>query len=141
MSDWLFNGKPFTSEMIENNFGFVYRIDCLENGKSYIGRKYFTRKRKKTKKDRRRTVESDWQNYWSSSEKVKADVEKYGEEKFRRTILCLCKTKGSTNFMEVKLMFEMKVLESDSWYNDNILGRYFSERTQKYLKEQITPGV
>ena len=44
---WLYKGKEFTSDMIDDNFGFVYEISDLDNGKKYIGKKWFwsTRKR------------------------------------------------------------------------------------------------
>ena len=38
---WLYEGKYFTSDDINDFFGFVYRITYLQNGREYIGRKYF----------------------------------------------------------------------------------------------------
>ena len=35
---WLYNGLPFTSNDIGDNYGFVYRITNLCSGKQYIGR-------------------------------------------------------------------------------------------------------
>ena len=43
---WLYNGKPFTSEMIEDNLGFVYMITNTKNGKIYIGKKGLMSKRR-----------------------------------------------------------------------------------------------
>ena len=36
---WHYNGKPFTSEMIDDNLGFVYIITNTKNNKLYIGKK------------------------------------------------------------------------------------------------------
>ena len=38
---WLYLEQPFDSDSIGDNFGFVYKITNLLNGRSYIGRKYF----------------------------------------------------------------------------------------------------
>ena len=38
---WLYEGKHFTSDDINDFFGFVYCITNLQNGREYIGRKYF----------------------------------------------------------------------------------------------------
>ena len=44
---WLYDGVVFESENIEDYFGFCYLLTDLENGKMYIGRKYFYQNRKK----------------------------------------------------------------------------------------------
>ena len=43
---WLYEGKPFTSDDINDFFGYVYCITNKTTGKKYIGRKYFVQKRK-----------------------------------------------------------------------------------------------
>jgi hypothetical protein len=85
----------------------------------YVGRKYFTKKRG------RKRVPSDWQNYWSSCDALVADVKKLGEESFKREIIHLCKTRGQTNYLEAKEQFSRSVLESDIYYNNNILVKFF----------------
>lgn len=117
---WLYEGKEFEGENALLYYGFVYEIECLVNNKRYIGRKYFTRagykqvkgKRKKTRK------ESDWTDYYGSSPSLKADIEKYGKEKFKRTILKLCVSRGETNYWEAKYLFEKGVLEREDYYNE-----------------------
>ena len=42
----LYEGKPFTSDDINDFFGYVYCITNKTTGKKYIGRKYFVQKRK-----------------------------------------------------------------------------------------------
>ena len=122
---WIFEGNEFTSDMIEDNFGFVYEITDLDNGKKYIGKKWFwsTRKRPPLKgKVRKRIIktESDWKNYFGSSDEVKALVEGSGKERFKREILVLCKTKGECTYYEAKLQFERDVLLRDEYYNEFI---------------------
>ncbi len=128
---WLYNGEVFESDYIQDHFGFVYRIDCLENNRSYFGRKYFWSFRKKKGATRRSKSESDWKKYYGSCPELKEDIEKYGRENFTRTILSLHKTKGKTNFEETRQLFFNNVLTeglddgTPRYYNSNILNRYF----------------
>lgn len=133
---WTLNGVPFTSEMIGDNFGFVYQLTFEKTGQLYIGRKYFYSWRKNGRK-RRTKQESDWKRYYSSSDLIKQMISQYGKASFKREILFLCTGKGSTNFMETKLLWENQVLENDLYLNDNIAGKYFTGRVKTYLEEQI----
>lgn len=122
---WTYKGKEFTSDMIDDNFGFVYEILDLNNGKKYIGKKWFwnTRKRPPLKgKTRKRIVksESDWQNYYGSNDEVKLLVEESGRHRFAREIIYLCKSKGECTYYEAKLQFDREVLLSDDYYNEFI---------------------
>jgi len=121
---WLFNNEPFLDP--GENYGFVYIITNLIDGRKYIGKKFFwTSKRKQVNKVRKRyKAESDWKEYWSSSDELKADIEKLGKEHFKREIIHLCKTKGVTNYLEAKEQFERAVLENkELWYNTWIMVR------------------
>jgi len=123
---WYYNGEPFTSEMVEDNIGFVYCITDTRNGLKYIGKKGLISKRKmpplKGKKRRRiKIIETDWQSYYGSSETVKALVEEYGRETFHREILRLCKSKGQMSYYEAKMQFETDcLLKPDEYYNEFI---------------------
>ena len=127
---WIYEGRPFTSDDIGDYYGFVYRITNTENGKEYIGRKYFVQKRKPKGGKRRVTSESDWKRYYGSSEDLKQDIRRGGKDSFRREILSLHKTLGKVNYEETKQLFIHNVLMealddgTPKYYNSNILGRY-----------------
>jgi len=119
MNDWIYNGEPYTDP--GSFYGFVYLITNKISGRQYIGKKFFwSSKRKQVKKVRRRyKIESDWREYWSSSDELKSEVETLGQECFTREILHLCVNKGTTNYLEAKEQFTRGVLENkEKWYNN-----------------------
>jgi len=128
---WQYNGVAFTGKDIGDYFGFVYLITNIQNGRKYIGRKYFWSFRKPPGKKRKVKKESDWRKYYGSCPELKEDVEKFGKENFSRTILSLHKTAGRTNFEETRQLFINGVLTESldtgqpAFYNSNILSRYF----------------
>ena len=128
---WKYNGEIFESHHIEDYFGFVYLISCLETGRRYVGRKYFWSFRTPPGKKRKVKSESDWKKYYGSCPELKEDVIKYGKEFFSREILSLHKTKGKCNFEETRQLFLNNVLTEaldsgePAYYNSNILSRYF----------------
>ena len=125
---WYYKGTAFTSDDIGDFFGYIYRITNLQNGRQYIGRKYFYQKRKPKGGKRRVTSESDWKRYYGSSEELKQDVKEYGKDNFRREIISLHTTLGKVNYEETKQLFLHKVLMESlddgtpMYYNSNILG-------------------
>tara|TARA_B100001057_G_C22776882_1_gene921975 strand:- start:37 stop:447 length:411 start_codon:yes stop_codon:yes gene_type:complete len=121
---WYYNDEIFNSTP-EDYQGFVYEIVELDTGRKYIGKKNFWKPKTlpitKTRRRRVRTrVESDWKNYFGSSEKVNSLVESKGNEGFRKVILRLCKTKGEMSYFETKLQFDNDVLFNDNYYNEFI---------------------
>jgi len=116
---WLYNGQVVDSELLDEYIGFVYNITNLTNNRKYIGKKLL--KRSKTKqvkgKKKRMLVESDWKQYYGSNKELNADVEQLGPDKFKRTIIRLCKTKGECNYWEAKYQFLLDVLEKEGYYN------------------------
>ena len=128
---WIYKGNIFDSDDIGNHYGFVYCITNTTNGKQYIGRKYFVQKRKPRGAKRRVTSESNWKRYFGSSEELKQDIKRMGEENFRREIISLHTTLGRVNYEETKQLFLHNVLAeklengSPAYYNSNILGRYY----------------
>ena len=89
---WLYEGEPFTSDDIDDKFGFVYRITNNQNGREYIGRKYFWKFRTPKGKKRKVKSESDWKNYYGSCPELKEEIQQLGRQNFSRTILSLLKT-------------------------------------------------
>ena len=128
---WLYEGEPFTSDDIGDQFGFVYRITNLQTGQQYIGRKYFYQKRKPKGGKRRVTSESDWKRYYGSSADLKQDIGRVGRENFKREILSTHPTPGRVNYEETRQLFTRGVLTESledgtpAFYNSNILGRYY----------------
>jgi len=123
---WFYNGKELTDEDVKGYYGFIYEIECFDNSKLYLCRKYCTVASTKQDKGKKRKTrkEPDWKDYYGSSPRLLEDVEKLGKDKFVRRIVRLCKTRGETNYWEAKLQFANEVLESDKYYNDNILVKF-----------------
>ncbi len=118
MNDWIYQGSSFTE--VGNNYGFVYIITNLIDNRQYIGKKFFwsTKRKQINKKRKSYKVESDWKEYWSSSEELKKDVLTLGSKNFSREIIYLCSNKGTANYLEAREQFNRAVLENKSlWYN------------------------
>jgi hypothetical protein len=127
---WLFQGSAI-NELPEDCVGFVYIITNNLTGRKYIGKKlakfskttYKTVKLKngtKKKKKIRSKIDSDWQEYYGSSNELTSDIEKLGKENFTREILHYCKSKAQTSYLEAKEQFARNVLESTDYYNGHI---------------------
>lgn len=114
---WLYEGKEF--EYDDQWYGFIYLIENLVNGRKYIGRKFLTKAGYKTvnKKRKKIRVESDWASYYGSSPSLAKDIELYGQDKFRRTILKLCKSRGECNYWETKMIFDADAILDGTYYN------------------------
>ena len=141
---WTFKGTTFTSDDINDFFGFVYCITNLQTGRKYIGRKYFIQRRKPRGGKRKVTSESDWKKYYGSSEELKQDIQQFGRGIFKREIISLHKTKGTVNFEETKQLFLNNVLTealddgTPAYYNSNILGRYMRKDYGKFGTDSPT---
>lgn len=130
---WIYNNIEFTN--VGEYIGFVYLITNITNDRKYIGKKNFYFSKTKTIKGKktRSKVESDWKEYWSSSDELKADVEKLGEKSFRREILRLCKSKGEMTYFELKEQILRNVLETEEYYNSWISGKIHKKHIKKAL--------
>src|SRR6056300_283462 len=138
---WTYKGNP-VDELPEDCEGFVYIITNLTNNKKYIGKKLAkfktTKPPLKGKKNKRRsTKESDWKDYWGSSDRLNADVTALGPENFTREILYLCKSRAEMSYIEAREQFDRRVLETDDYYNGIINVRVGgSEKLRQALLEQ-----
>jgi Putative endonuclease segE, GIY-YIG domain len=127
---WFYQGKQ-VNELPEDCVGFVYIITNTVSGKMYIGKKlakfskttYKTIKLKNGKKKRKKIkskINSDWQNYYGSSDLLLADIKILGKENFKREILHYCYSKAQTSYLEAKEQFLRAVLENNNYYNNHI---------------------
>ena len=127
----LYEGATFTSDDIGDFFGYVYLITNNENGRQYIGRKYFWQFRTPKGKKRKVKSESDWKKYYGSCPELKEEIRQFGKQNFSRIILSLHHTKGKTNYEETRQLLKTKSSQSKlddgtpKYYNSNILSRYF----------------
>jgi hypothetical protein len=140
---WLYNGEIFDTEQIKDNYGFVYLIECIENPRKYLGRKYFWSFRKPKGGKRKVKQESDWKKYYGSCPELKEEIKRLGKDKFKRTILSLHKTLGKTNYEETRQLFLNNVLTESLedgtpvYFNSNILSRYFRKDYFNYKNIEI----
>jgi len=144
--DWIYQNKKIKqiSDLPDNTYGFVYKITHPITGKAYIGKKvlFHNHKQKLTKKDlalyegqpgrkpSHKIVqkESDWKTYWGSNKYLKEVMKEEPLENFERHILICAPTKKLLTYYEVKYQMVYQVLEKpDEFYNDNILGKFFTK--------------
>jgi hypothetical protein len=129
----MYNGKAVT-EISDEYEGFVYLITNLTNNKKYVGKKLAkfktTKPPLKGKKNKRRGYkESDWRDYWGSSDRLNEDVASLGTDNFTREILYFCKSRAEMSYLEAREQFERKVLETDEYYNGIINVRVGGSKT------------
>jgi len=140
---WLYQ-DTLIETLPEECVGFVYLITNNLTGRKYIGKKlakfskttYKTVKQKngtKKRKKIRSKIDSDWREYWSSSDELKKDIVSLGQDNFTREILFYCKSKSECTYIEARTQFERKVLESDDYYNGQISCRIH----QSHIKGKI----
>jgi hypothetical protein len=132
--NWKYQDKDFTEDLIGNNYGFVYQITNLTNGRKYIGKKFFYSAKTKQVKGKKKKIKvpSDWQTYYGSSAEVTKDVLQLGHECFRREIIYLCVSKGECGYLEAKEQFVRGALESDEYYNTWIMVRVRKSHIKDY---------
>ena len=137
---WLYKGLEINeiSDLPKNAFGFVYQTTHLPTNKKYIGKKslMYNLKKKLGKKEKllwegkgrppvykRVLKESDWKNYYGSHSFIK----EANEKDLKREILEIAYHKKELTYLECKYQFTLGVLESRSYLNDNILGKFFDK--------------
>ena len=135
---WKYNSVDFT-DVPKGMEGFVYIITNIVNDKKYIGKKHFWTRQKDRKTGRRKTKESDWQNYPSSCDLLKEDIKNLGEDKFLKEILPYHHHKKSMSYYETYEQFIRNVLLSEEYYNTNIEGKFFSSEVNR-IYELVLKG-
>jgi hypothetical protein len=138
---WLYKGKKV--DTIEDEYeGFVYLITNKKTKQKYVGKKLAkfktTKPPLKGKKNKRRGhKESDWREYWGSSDRLNEDVKNLGEKNFTREILYYCKSRAEMSYIEAREQFDRRVLETDEYYNGIINVRVGgSNKLRQALLEQ-----
>ena len=140
---WTFN-TIIVKELPADCVGFVYLITNKASGRMYIGKKLakFSKTNYKTvtlkngikkKKKIRSKIDSDWLEYYGSSEELNKDVALLGKENFSREILFYCKSKAECSYVEAREQFGRKVLESDDYYNGQISVRVHGSHIKNKL--------
>ena len=125
----------------EGTYGYVYQTTHIPSGKKYVGKKLAkfktTKPPLKGKKNKRRGYkESDWRDYWGSSDRLQEDVDKLGPKNFTREILYFCKSRAEMSYIEAREQFDRRVLETDDYYNGIINVRVGgSDKLRKALLE------
>ena len=119
--EWLYDNEPLI-EAPRDSVGFVYVIHHPFTRRYYIGKKLLWSVKKlpplKGRKNKRhKQVETDWRDYWGSSDNLKRDLDTLGKENFVRTIIDFASTKGELSYLEAKLQFEHDVLLDPLSYN------------------------
>ena len=87
-------------------FGFIYEIEELATGRSYIGKKFLRFKRG------RKTIESDWREYTSSCVPLCEAIQEQGKNGFKFHILSLCVGRCQLTYEEQQLQFTRDVLRT-----------------------------
>lgn len=138
---WIYGSETITrSDQFPSwAIGFVYMITNLDTNRSYIGRKTFRSRRKRNfgkrevaaMKDKRlkkyEYVEKEvkgWVEYTGSCDELNEHVAR--GDRIRKVILSLCATRKEISYRETEALFSHSVLESDRWYNRNIMSKFFS---------------
>ena len=130
---WLYENTQIET-LPEDCVGFVYLITNKVTGRKYIGKKlakfskttYKVVKLKNGNKKRKKIkskIDSDWQLYYGSNDQLNRDITELGSDNFTRERLFYCRSKAECSYVEAREQFNHRVLESDDYYNGQIVCR------------------
>lgn len=130
---WYYNDKILESEDVVDCVGMVYLLENTENGRKYVGKKFFHRNKtyQVKKKKKKKKVESDWKDYYGSSKELLSDIERIGKNKIKRTVLHLCKSKTQCSYYEMKEQLDREVLLSEDYYNGFVGGKISGKNLER----------
>jgi hypothetical protein len=113
----------------DNWFGFIYRISEIDTGRQYIGKKQFTKTKRKIIKGRinRKKIisESDWKSYTGSSVSLNEMILLKGKSNYIFEIESLHKTRGSLHYAEVEFQIKEDVLRAT--LSDGITKKFYNK--------------
>lgn len=138
---WIYKDKPLDDKDIPaKSIGFLYRITHLPSGRYYLGRKMLEKSKTTQSKGikKKSKVASDWKDYWSSSEEVKALVAEKGEQEFKREILIFCPTKACLTAGEEYTLHVSGSMFDPLCFNSNIRAKIFKSwftKTPNFFNE------
>ena len=138
---WLYENTQI-EQLPEDCVGFVYLITNQLSGRKYIGKKlakfskttYRVVKLKNGNKKRKKIkskIDSDWQLYYGSNIELNQDIARLGADNFTREILFYCRSKAECSYIEAREQFNHRVLESDDYYNGQIVCRIHGSHIRK----------
>tara|TARA_R110000803_G_scaffold22060_2_gene55084 strand:+ start:2224 stop:2643 length:420 start_codon:yes stop_codon:yes gene_type:complete len=125
-SYWTYKGNIVNTlmDLPAQTIGFIYLISNIETGQYYLGKKSLYSHRtlpplKGTKRKRKVTKESKWQEYMSSNPEVQEWTS------YTKEILECCNTPKELTFRETEALFCLKTMEDERSLNSNILGKFY----------------
>jgi len=138
---WVYKNVLFTEEMIDDYVGFIYLITEKDTLRQYIGQKVFfnkiAKKPLKGKKNRRISKkQSDWMDYYGSSDELKNQVDLKGKENYIREIIRLCSSKSEMNYWEAYEIFNRHaLLQPEKFYNSWVSSRINRNQVKRMIDE------
>lgn len=143
-----------------NFFGFIYRIDCLETGHSYIGKRQMWAAKRGAKLCKSKIadkgsprwkpdcwVEADWHYYKGSSKYLDKFMKDNPTYTFTYTILKNCRSRGILIFSEAEYQWKYEVLTArlsngqHKFFNHMIGGIKFRPRLESSLETKTKISI
>jgi hypothetical protein len=121
MINWTYQNQEVTSisDFPDDTYGFVYSKKDLLQYEGVVGRRPSYKLAIK---------ESDWKTYWGSNKELQELVKSEPKNNWERNIIIACPSKKLLTYYETKYLFVYQALENpDEFWNDNILGKFYTK--------------